>query len=378
MILTVVCDVLGEENNGTTIAAMNLIRSMREKGHTVRVVCPDEGRRGEKDYFVASPINFGIFNKYVAKNGVVLAKPDEALLREAMTGADAVHLITPFLLAMKAVKIAREMNIPLTAGFHCQAENFTTHLHLMNARALNKGVYQFFYRHVYRYIGCIHYPTAFIRGVFEEVVGPTPGRVISNGVNKRFEKVYREKPEEYKDRVVVLFTGRYSHEKRHSVLMKAARLSAHAGDIQLIFAGKGPLKRVLELYGKKLAHPPLLRFFSREEMLNILNYADLYVHPAEVEIEAIGCLEAIACGLVPVIADSPRSATRYFALDERNLFACNDPKDLAKKMDYWIEHPEEKALCSQSYRGYARRFDFDSCMNEMEDMILTNAGLRHE
>ena len=31
MIVTVVCDVLGKENNGTTIAAMNLIRFLKKK-----------------------------------------------------------------------------------------------------------------------------------------------------------------------------------------------------------------------------------------------------------------------------------------------------------------------------------------------------------
>ena len=72
-----------------------------------------------------------------------------------------------------------------------------------------------------------------------------------------------------------------------------------------------------------------MRFFSRDEMLRVINSADLYVHPAEIEIEAIACLEAISCGLVPVIADSPRSATRFFALGERNLFHFNDPADLA-------------------------------------------------
>ena len=30
MTIAVICDVLGKENNGTTIAAMNLIRSLRE------------------------------------------------------------------------------------------------------------------------------------------------------------------------------------------------------------------------------------------------------------------------------------------------------------------------------------------------------------
>ena len=47
MKIALVCDVLGQENNGTTIAAMNLIRSLKAKGHDVTVVCPDEERQGE-------------------------------------------------------------------------------------------------------------------------------------------------------------------------------------------------------------------------------------------------------------------------------------------------------------------------------------------
>ena len=52
MVITVVCDVLGEANNGTTIAALNLIRSMRERGHTVRVVCSDQNRKGEEGFYI--------------------------------------------------------------------------------------------------------------------------------------------------------------------------------------------------------------------------------------------------------------------------------------------------------------------------------------
>ena len=42
MKIAVVCDVLGEQNNGTTVAAMNLIRFLRSRGHEGRGVCPDE------------------------------------------------------------------------------------------------------------------------------------------------------------------------------------------------------------------------------------------------------------------------------------------------------------------------------------------------
>ena len=104
--------------------------------------------------------------------------------------------------------------------------------------------------------------------------------------------------------------------------------------------------------------------------MRVINCADLYVHPAEVEIEAISCLEAISCGLVPVISDSPRSATRFFALDEKNLFACSDPDSLAQKIDYWLDHPEEKAARRAAYLGYTKQFDHDHCMDLMEQMIL--------
>lgn len=38
--ITIVCDVLGEENNGTTIAAMNLIRSLRLRDTTLQWCAP--------------------------------------------------------------------------------------------------------------------------------------------------------------------------------------------------------------------------------------------------------------------------------------------------------------------------------------------------
>ena len=49
-----------------------------------------------------------------------------------------------------------------------------------------------------------------------------------------------------------------------------------------------------------------------------------YTHLDVYKRQAMSCMEAFACGLVPVIADSPRSATPQFALDERSLFPAGD------------------------------------------------------
>jgi len=376
MIITVVCDVLGEENNGTTIAAMNLIRYLRGKGHEVRVVCSDEKFKGEEGYYIVPSFNFGIFNGYISKNGVSLAKPDNKILKEAICGADVVHIMMPFALGHRAALTARKLGIPITAGFHCQAENITNHFFMMNVGFVNRIVYRIFYKNLYRYCDCVHYPSRFICDLFEKEVGETNHYVISNGVNKIFKR-NENVPDEFGGKFVILFTGRYSKEKSHKVLIDGVALSKHEKDIRLIFAGEGPLKEKLKKYSaKKLSNQPIFGFFSRLEIIKIINRANLYVHPAEIEIEAISCLEAISCGTVPVISDSERSATRYFALGDKNLFKCNNSENLAERIDYWYEHPEELKACGAAYLGYAEQFDFDKCMKEMENMLYNAAEKR--
>lgn len=101
MIITVVCDVLGEENNGTTVAAMNLIKFLQQKGHTVRILCADQARKNQENVFVVPNYNFGkILNDYVHKVGVTLAKPDEEIVRNAIDGADIVHIMMPLSLGI--------------------------------------------------------------------------------------------------------------------------------------------------------------------------------------------------------------------------------------------------------------------------------------
>ena len=379
MIVTVVCDVLGSENNGTTIAAMNLIRSLRAKGHTVRVVCPDESRRGEKDCYIVPAYNLGTWlNAYVAKNGVMLAKPDRDVIEQAIDGADVVHVMIPFAVGGCAARIAYKKGIALTAGFHCQAENVTNHLFMMNMSAANHTAYRIFRKNLYRYCDCVHYPTQFICDLFEKETGPTNHYVISNGVSSSFVRREVSRPAELNGKFVILFTGRYSKEKSHKVLIDGVARSKHRDDIQLIFAGAGPQGDNIAAYASEQAiSTPIMKFYNRDELIDVINTADLYVHPAQIEIEAISCLEAIKCGVVPVICDSPRSATRYFALGENNLFRCNDAGDLAEKIDYWIEHPDERKKCSNDYEGYAARFDFDLCMDKMEQMLL-DAVKMHE
>ena len=186
------------------------------------------------------------------------------------------------------------------------------------------------------------------------------------------------RPEGLEDKFLIVSTGRLSSEKNQEILIEAIGRSAYREQIHLILAGEGPreahYRHLAERYGVDME----IAFFTRQELLNLLRCADLYCHPAEVEIESIACLEAIACGLVPVIADSPKSAAKAFALDEKSLFKNKDPEDMARRIDYWVSHPDERADYSRRYLESGTQFEQRSCMRQMERMLLDAAAMAGE
>ncbi|MGN1208087.1 MAG: glycosyltransferase [Christensenellales bacterium] len=372
MIVTVVCDVLGKENNGTTIAAMNLIRYLKSQGHTVKILCADQDKKNEEGFFVVPNRSFGkVLDAYVEKVGVTLAKPDLDVVKSAISGSDIVHIMIPLSLGMCAVKIAKEMNIPMTAGFHMQAENLTSYVKLNKIKQVNKLVYKYILKHTYQFVDGIHYPTKFIRDIFEKnIKHNTPGYVISNGVHDYVQKRDTPKPEELKDKIVILSTGRYAREKSQDTLIKAIKYSKYKDKIQIILGGQGPKEKKYRKLAKKLPIYPIFKFFARKDIIDVLNYSDMYVHPAEVELEGIACLEAIMCGKLTIVSDSRMSATKEFAVDDRCVFRCRKPKDLARVIDYWIEHPEERKAVEKKYLESSKVFNQEECMNQMEKMMF--------
>lgn len=370
MIITIVADVLGEENNGTTITIKRLIEGLIKKGHTVKIVSPLKNEESSNPkYYTVGKRSFGIFNPYVAKNGVELGKPEYDIIKSAIIGSDVVHIELPFKMGKMAIKICNKLNIPFTTAFHCQPENFSSHLGLKNSMIFNKLMYFYFNQKFYKHAEYIHCPTDFIANELEKNKYKAHKFTISNGVIPTYIQQDSEKPEQLMDKFCVLFVGRFSKEKRHDLLIHAMKYSKYSDKIQLIFAGRGPLEDKIKKMGNKLKNKPIMGFYTKEELVKVINYCDLYCHPSDVEIEAISCIEALTCGLVPVISNSKKSATRFFALNDKCLFKAGSAKDLASKIDYFIEHGEEKAKLSQQYVEYAKKFNIENSINEMIKMF---------
>ena len=375
MKIAIVADVLGEENNGTTITVKRLINNLKARGHEVFVICPQGSP--EEGYYFVEKIDFKVFNNYVKRNGVELAKPNEKLLTEIISKCDVVHALMPFPLGRAAVRICKQLKKPCTTAFHVQPENVSSHIGLQKSRFVNRCIYSNFLKGFYRYTDYIHCPTEFIANKLREHGYAQDLRVISNGVDPIFVPQKAEKPREYADKFCILSTGRFVKEKCQKDLIRAAALSRYADRIQLFIAGEGPLEEKLKNLGAALKNPPVIAFHRKEELASIINFCDLYVHPSYAEIESIACVEAITCGLIPVISNSRMSAAKYFALDDRNLYPAGNVKALARRIDYMIEHPEFREAQRSEYIRYAERFQIEKCIDKMEKLFEDAIAGRH-
>ena len=372
MKIAVVCDVLGSETNGTVVAAMNLIRSLISKGHDVNILCADQSKKGIDKYFVVPNLSLGILDKFIEMNNVTLATIDKEVIDEALHDREHIHIMLPFILGRYAVKYAMNKGISVTAGFHAQAENLSSHLRMQNVEFINRAIYKNFYRDFYRYVDGIHFPTKFIRDDFEKRIHKkTNAFVISNGVNRDVIKKDIIRPNELKDKIIILSTGRYSVEKDQATLIKAIKLSKYHDKIQLVLAGQGPLLHKYKMLAKDCDNAVIFKIYNHDELIEMINMCDLYVHPAIIELEGIACIEAISVGKLVITSDSKKSATKGFVVDDKCIFRHGNANSLAKTIDYWLSDNYKRKWAEDAYFASRDLYDLDKCMDKMEEMMFT-------
>ena len=366
MHIVLVLDQFDDGNNGTTVTARRYAQELRKLGHTVTILAGGEDAENK----VGAPLHkIPIFEKLIESQGMKFAKPSDKSYYKAFKNADIVHFYMGFRFCRRGEEMARQLQLPTIAAFHTQPENITSSIGMGQSKAANRFLYWWFYHVFYNRFHIIHCPSDFIANELAGHHYDADLRVISNGVDDVFvphpEIKRTRKPDETFN---ILMIGRLSGEKRQDLIIEAAKRSKYSGRIRLYFAGQGPKEHEYTRLSKGLSNLPVFGFYSSEELVRLINSCDLYVHASDAEIEGISCMEALACGLVPVISDSPLSATKQFALEDRSLFKAGDAGALAERIDYWIEHPDERLAMEEAYAKSGDKMRVSSCVRQAEQM----------
>ena len=293
--IALVVDTVGNQGNGTSNSALQWAAELERQGHHVRLVgigapeCPARVNRVPLVSWVA------------AKQLMQFAEPSDTLFRTAFQGVDVVHIYMPFKFGRRAAKVAHQMGIPVTAGFHLQPENVLYSAGpLRRIPGISSFLYWLFKHWLYKHIDHIHVPTEMTASLLRAHGYKAKLHVISNG----YSPVYSP---------------------------------------------------------KKPADP--------DASADLLRSGDLFVHCSIADIESVSVIEAMACGLVPVIAASELSAASQFALIDESLFPVRDAALLARRIDWWIAHQAERAEWGEKYAEYTKaHYSVEASVHKFVDM----------
>lgn len=360
-------------------SARRTVQALRDVGEDVRVLsCENDDPNGPQPEFPLKMYHFPIFQPIIDAQGFRYASTDKKVLEKAIRWADVVHMEEAFVLEIHAVNMARKLGKPITATYHIHPENIMSSLAMGSWRWANDLLLKFWRNWIYNYCTHIQCPTISVYERLRDLNFKANLRVISNGLIP--DKCIRpaDPPAKYLDPerpLKVIYIGRMSVEKDQPTFIKALRHSAFAKRIQICLAGQGPEEKAYTRMAMKLykdgvlKYKPIINFYSRDELRTLAAEADLCVHCATIEVEGLSIMEAMQQALVPVIAKGRISGAYQFALDDRSIFREKDPRDLAQKMDWWLEHPQERWEQGKLYAKSMEEYDIAKSAAKLIEMF---------
>jgi len=356
--------------NGCIVATHRLVEELQERGHDIALVTTPGPSASEFEGDVFEVPGFylpGVKQSMINMN-FKFGKGVKQVYRKAFKGADLVQIQLPYFMAANAVKVAREMDVPVMGACHIQSQNMTGAMGKDN-KILDLFFNSWFNFELFKRVNDIHCPSSFAADLIKSKGSNARFRVVSNGIPREYVPMEGlERPESFGDKFVLVNVGRFALEKRQGLMIEAVKRSKYKDNIQLLICGKGENEEALRRAGAELPIAPQIKYISDEEKMLYLNTADMYLHSSLIELESLSCLEAIGCGLPCLIGNSPNSAASQFALNEKFIFEMDDADDLARKIDYWYENREELQIIRKEVLEMAEKYRMDRSVSAMEEL----------
>lgn len=372
--------------NGMAASCQRTARYLKEAGHEFRVLSgPNLLADEPQPEFPLKRFIFPLFQPMIESLGYQYASSDKEMIRKAVEWADVVHLVEPFVLQYKTIKIARELGKPITSTYHLHPENITCHMGpLFYWKGLNRSLLRIARHYIYNHCAALQCPSENVLDRLRRYHFKAQLYPISNGIIP--DKCIRpaESPQDYLDPqrpLEVIYIGRLSTEKDQFTLLEAMRYSQFAHRIRLHFAGQGDAEKKIKCLAARLVkegviqYEPVFTFENREGLRKLAAGADLAIHCATIEVEGLSIMEALQQGAVPIIAQGHTTGTAQFALDSRSLFPEKNPEALAGRIDYWLSHPQERWEMGKKYAESMERYDIHKTTEHLIQMFR-DAGVR--
>jgi 1,2-diacylglycerol 3-alpha-glucosyltransferase len=380
--LVIVSQTYNVHQNGQGVFAVHLAEGLARLGHRVLVVAPSDR------VHTYCRLENGVQVQGVTAIPVVFIRPDVHFtplpgLTVQRTLDDfqpqLVHVQDHYPLCRSAVKAAVDRKIPLVATNHFLPENIVDEVSLF--RLVPEVVSPVLWRtvlDVFNQTNVVTTPTETAASILRQQDLRVPVHAISCGVDLEHFRpdpdvdcaAMRERYGLDPERTVFLFVGRIDREKRLDVLVHALQ-RLDRDDIQLAIAGHGVLREELEhLAGDLLADRRVVftGFVPNEDLVALLNSADIFAMPSDAELQSIATLEAMATGR-PVLAANAR-ALPELVHDGVNgyLFEHGNPDDAARCMTLLADRRADWPAMSAASLEIVRPHNLANTISRYEEL----------
>lgn len=370
-----ISDVYFPRVDAVSISIRSFLREFEAKGHSVTLIAPDYGVRGDnpaEDVIrVASrSAPFPPFDR--------MMKPSRVLeLTERLRGGgyDIVHVQTPFVAHYLGRALARRLGVPLVESYPTFFEERLHYYIPFLPEEWVRFVARDFSRAQCNGVDRVVVPSTAMAQVLKTYGVRTPIRVIPTGIEPhvyeggdggRFRAGNGIAP----DQPVVVYVGRLAHEKNLDFLLRAVRaVREKLPDVVLVIAGEGPLDRHLRDLAAALALD--VRFVGQPETVperrDCFRAGDCFVFASRTETQGLPLLEAMACG-VPVVALSAMGTADILKARRGTLAPREDIGEFGAEIFALLRDPERRMRMGEEGRAFAQEWSASAMAERMLDI----------
>lgn len=379
--LTFVTETYPPEINGVANTLFNLVEGMWDKGHSIQLIRPSQGRDDrERRRARLEEVKVPGFTLPMYRQLRTGFASSARVRRElASFQPNACYVATEGLLGHAAIRAARDLKIPVISGYHTNFDQYS--------RAYGFGLFKpLIERYLKQFHASCNSTLVPTRALAEQLARKGYGNVevFARGVDVELFSPSRRSAELREgwgaddDTIVVSYIGRIAAEKNLDLLVRAyRRMQSVRPRMRLLLVGTGP-----EVGRLKRQNPDFIFTGAKRGRELAMHYAstDLFVFPSLTETFGNVIIEAMASGL-PIISYEYAAGQEHVEPGKNGLLV--PPGDEAAFIQAAVNLLEQSAALaaySRRSREIAEGITWDRLHDRMERIIrghLSN-GEYHE
>ncbi|MBS1774567.1 MAG: glycosyltransferase [Bacteroidetes bacterium] len=175
------------------------------------------------------------------------------------------------------------------------------------------------------------------------------------------------------EKLKIAFTGRLTEAKGVHILHDIDKELQHRNiSVEWVIIGNGPLREFLSKQWEGTSNAKFISPKNNKDVLNEMLQCDLFILPTQFEGYGSAILEALACGLVPIVADVA-GGTREILKDIGHRVEARNPVVYADYVEHFNVNRNLLATEQVNCREYAEHnYDIKNTAKE-----YTNSFIRH-